>query len=129
MKENTQLDYSPKLKEAMAEIKAVLKKHDIAAHVLLHEPGYSEYLNAIEPSWSLIRIVDDGIRVRSKLLEDFGGDKEAQHKASEATASLIRHFADVLYRDAEVFESLHAMLIKHWDITYSGGVHTPHRDN
>jgi hypothetical protein len=54
MKKNTQLDYSPELKQAMVEIKAVLKKYDIAAHVLLHEPGFSEYLNAIEPSWSLI---------------------------------------------------------------------------
>jgi hypothetical protein len=30
------MQYSPKLKKAMEEIKAVLNKHDIAASVILH---------------------------------------------------------------------------------------------
>jgi len=123
---NTELNYSPKLKEAMAEIKAILKKHDIAGHVVLHEPGFSEYLLAIEPSWSLLRFDKNQIRFRSKL-EDFTGDRDAQHQASENTVSLIKHFVDVLNRDAGIFEDLHKILLKHWKITHSEGVHTGHR--
>jgi hypothetical protein len=46
------MQYSPKLKTAMAEIKAILKKHDIGAFVILHTPGFSEYVNEISPSYS-----------------------------------------------------------------------------
>lgn len=123
---NSGLVYSPKLKEAMAEIKAILTKHDIAGHVLLHEPGFSEYLLAVEPSWSVLQLIDGGVRIRSKLV-DFNGDKDAQHKASESTASLIRIFADLLERDSILFEKMHDILMEHWDITHTQGIHTPHR--
>jgi hypothetical protein len=125
---NSGLNYSPKLKEAMAEIKAIIIKHDIAAHVLLHEPGFSEYLLEIEPCWSILKLEKKGIRIRSKL-EDFAGDRDAQRKASEDTTSLIRHFADLLARDSEIFEQIYKMLLKHWDITHSKGIHTGHRYN
>lgn len=121
-----ELNYSPTLKEAMAEIKAIIAKHDISGHVILHEPGFSEYFFAIEPSWSLLKIEKNGIRIRSKL-EDFAGNKDAQKKASENTVSLIRHFIDDMVRDTKLFEQIYKMLSKHWDITHSQGIHTPHR--
>lgn len=46
------MQYSPKLKIAMDEIKQVLKKHDIAGFVVLHTPGFTEYLNRVDPSYS-----------------------------------------------------------------------------
>ncbi len=121
------IDYSSHLKEVMAEIKAVLKKHDIAAYILLQKPGFSEYLIAIEPTWSILRIEKNGIRIRSKLADDFAGDIDAKHKADESTASLVRHFADILKRDAKLFEDIHSILLEHWKITHTAGTHTPHR--
>lgn len=125
---DSSLNYSPKLKEAMAEIKAILTRHDIAGHVLLHEPSFSEFLLAIDPSWSILRIQGNNmIRVRSNLQEDYGGDVEAQHRDAVATANLVRHFADMLARDAGVFERLNAILGKHWQIEHGESVTTKDR--
>lgn len=38
------MQYNPKLKKAADEIKLILQKYDIAANVILHTPGHSEYL-------------------------------------------------------------------------------------
>lgn len=126
-KPNTALPYSPHLKEVMSEITAILKKHDIAAYVLLQEPGFSEYLMAIEPSWSVLKLTKNRLNVRSKLAEDFAGDKNAQHHANESTASLVRHFADILRRDAALFEHVYSILLEHWEMTHTTGTHTPHK--
>jgi hypothetical protein len=124
---NTQLPYSPHLKEIMAELIAVLNKYDVAAHVMLQENGFSEYLLSVDPTWSLLRIENNQIRLRSKLVEDFGGDKEAQKHASVCTANMIRQFADVLARDAKVFEELDNYLGQQWDITHTPGEYTNYR--
>ena len=123
------LNYSIKLKEAMAEIKATLKKYDIAGHVVLHEPGFSEYLIEVSPSWSMLKVEGNAIRFRSKLVEDFGGDRAAQIAANTATTSLIRMLADALIRDTNTFEELYSMLLQHWDITHSEGIHTHHQEH
>jgi len=39
---SAKIDYSPKLKEAMAEIKAVLTRHDIAGHELPSATPYPD---------------------------------------------------------------------------------------
>jgi hypothetical protein len=126
-KSNTTLNYSPHLKEIMAEIRAILMKHDIASYILLQEPGFSEYAIAIEPTWSVLQLKKNGIHIRSKLADDFGGDKNAQHEANESTASLVRHFADILARDGKLFEDIHSILLAHWEITHTQGVSTPHK--
>lgn len=46
------MQYSPKLKKAMAEIKAIADKYDIAAIVCLHTPGHGEYLLKVDPLYS-----------------------------------------------------------------------------
>lgn len=119
--------YSPKLKEVMARITAILDAEDIAGYVVLHEPGFSEYRLQVEPSWSVLRLIgDEGIRLRSKL-EDYGGDRERQHLEMEATTNLLRHLADLLPEHAEVFEVLHAKVAELMIVEHTEGVHTPHR--
>jgi hypothetical protein len=64
------MKYSPKLRTAMEEIKAVIKKHDIAGVVVLHTPGYGEHFIKIDPSYSCAKIVtnlkgESGISVKS----------------------------------------------------------------
>lgn len=126
---NTTLNYSPQLKEIMSEIKAVLQKHDVAAYILLHEPGFSEYLISIEPSWSIIRLEKNSVRFRSKLNEDFGGDQDAQLDANTRTANLVCHFSDVLANGAALFGRLEKVLNKTWQIEHSACIHTPDRKN
>lgn len=122
-------NYSPKLKEATARITAILSEGaritailseaDIAGYVVLHEPGF-EYRLQIEPRWSVLRMIgEEGIRRHSKL-EDYGGDRERQHREIEATAKLLRHLADLLPQHAQAFDALHA-------VEHTEAVHTPHR--
>lgn len=44
--------YDPKLKEAMAEIRSICRKHDIAAYCALVSPTHSEFGLEITPTWS-----------------------------------------------------------------------------
>lgn len=73
----------------MEEIKAILAKHDIGAMVVLHTPGYSEFLNKLNPSYSCIIQTGDHIRFRSKLA-DYGGDKKAWERKTTDSLNLLQ---------------------------------------
>jgi hypothetical protein len=68
------MQYSPKLKKAMEEIKSIVKRHDIAAHVVLHTPGHSEFWFEISPSYSCAKLEGDNVRFKAKTA-DFGAIK------------------------------------------------------
>lgn len=120
--------YSDKLKLAMAEIKEVLTRHDIAGHVVLYDEHLSEYLLHVGPTWSVLRIEDGGLRFRSQIAE-FGGDADARRKATELTTGMLRHFADLLMRDWMHFEKMLQSLAEHFVIEHSDPSHTPHREH
>ena len=113
------MQYSPKLKKAMEEIKAVLKKHDIAGSIVLHSPGFSEYLNHIDTSYSCATLESGGIRVRSK-------GRPKQHLAD--TVNMVTHFSETSGRVAMQFFELKALLEKHIDIDETDGSHTSHTE-
>lgn len=48
----------------MPEIIEVLKRHDIAGYIMLHESGYSEFLLHISPRWSVLRFKGQTVRFR-----------------------------------------------------------------
>lgn len=90
------MQYSPKLKEAMEEVKAILKKHDIAAFVVLHDPrGYTEFLNHITPSYSCVKHHPMGFRIRARLEEDFNGDKAKMEYHLNATSNMLNSISTV----------------------------------
>jgi hypothetical protein len=89
------MQYSPKLKKAMEEMKAIIKKYDIAALIILHTPGDSECLNAITPSYSCMKWNGDELRIRAKLKEDFNGDKKAMQEKLQATSNMLRLLSEV----------------------------------
>lgn len=91
------MQYSPKLKKAMQEIKDILSKHDIAGLVVIHEPGHSEFLNKLDPTWSACRINGDRIRVKAKL-EDFAGNVKARNKAIADTSNMLHLLCDTTAR-------------------------------
>jgi hypothetical protein len=88
------MQYSPKLKMAMEEIKKVLKQYDIAGMVVLHEPGHSEYFMDIEPSYSCAKHNGDHVRIRAKLA-DFDGNKEAHRKKVTDTSNMLNLLGEV----------------------------------
>lgn len=118
------MNYSPKLKEVMAEIITVLKRHDIAGHVVLYEPGFSEYLWLIDPSWSVMRFEKEGLRFESRLV-DYGGDKARQQREQEASINMIKHFGDVLINGGAMAKEIERQLKKQIDFEHTEGVHTP----
>lgn len=63
------------LKTAMEEVKTILKKHDIAGHVVLSSGEQCEFLNWIGsdgdgPTWSCLNFIDNGIRLKASASKD-----------------------------------------------------------
>lgn len=110
------MQYSPKLKKAMEEIKAILKKHDIAGSVILHTPGFSEYLNHIEPSYSLMWFENGRCRIKAK--------KDNKHLAD--TVNMIHHFGTISGQQALAYMDLEDQLKAQMDIDHGPGNHTDH---
>lgn len=107
------MQYSPKLKKAMEEIKTIVKKHDIAAFVVLHdEKGFSEYLNAVSPSYSCAVCSDEGIRFRLKGSEV---GKERAKEIAAGTFNMVTHFADMIGKHAMVYIEAQELLKSKWD--------------
>lgn len=80
------MQYSPKLKKAMSEMQAVADKYDIAAIIVLHTPGHSEYLMKLDPSYSCARILPNcqGLGFHTK-----GLPPEKQQQLCRDTANML----------------------------------------
>lgn len=89
------MQYSPKLKKAMEDIKSILKKYDIAGMVILHTPGNSEYFIELNPSYSCAKSNGDSVRIKAKLQEDFHGDKQAREKNVADTTNMFSLLSEV----------------------------------
>jgi len=102
------MQYSPILKIAMVEIQAILQKHDIAGFVVIHTPGFSEYLNQVSPSYSCAKIENRDIRFKVKASE-VGGPEKA-HAIANDTFNMVTHFADMLGSHAILYMDAQEML-------------------
>jgi hypothetical protein len=105
------MQYNPKLKQAMEEIKKIIKENDIAAFVLLHTPGHSEFLNAVSTSYSCAKIEDGEIKFRIKTAEV---GKEKAKALAEGTYNMITHFRDQLTIHASLYIDAYEFLKDHW---------------
>ncbi|RDY57697.1 hypothetical protein [Flagellimonas nanhaiensis] len=102
-----------KLKTAAEEIKDILRKHDIAASIVLHTPGHGEYLNHILTSYSCAyQYQDDSIHFYSKK-KDFKSVEE-QAKQQGETANMLHILSKLT---GENFMMLHSMSEKFDSIT------------
>jgi hypothetical protein len=120
------MKYSPKLKTAMERIKAICKEYDIAASIVLHTPGFSEYLLKVDTTYSCAKFEGDFLRIKAKLEEDFQGDKQAWNKKVSDTVNMFTHFTDVngntFLNTTKILEEL----AKKIDIENSKGNHSSH---
>jgi hypothetical protein len=117
------MQYSPKLKKAMEEIKKILSDNDIAAFVVLHTPGFSEYLNNIETSYSCAKLNSDGITFRLKQAEV---GKEKAQQIAEGTFNMITHFADTIAMNVMVYMEAQKFLKEKWQGQEFRGGHSSH---
>jgi hypothetical protein len=112
------MQYSPKCKMAMEEVKAVLKKYDLAGVAILADgKGFSEFLNKVDPSWSaaFIQHTAEGQAVRFRVKQKEVGKEKAQ-ELTQDTYRMIEHFADQLGRHSLVYFNLLDMLREHIEI-------------
>ena len=118
------MQYSPKLKKAMEEIKEVAKKYDIAAFVVLNDgDGFSEYLNAVTPSYSCASLMEGGIRFRLKSAEV---GKERAKQMAEGTYNMVTHFADMISKHAIMYIDAQKFLKDKWGGEEFPGNETSH---
>lgn len=84
------MQYSPKLKKAAEDIKKILKENDIAGVVILHTPGYGEYVLNLSPTYSCVKVSPQGeIRARAKLQEDFNGNEKEWEETVKNTSNML----------------------------------------
>lgn len=96
----------------MEGIKAILQREDIAAFVVLNDgEGFSEYLNAVSPSYSCASVQESGIRFRLKGSEV---GKERAQKIAEGTFNMVTHFADMIGKHALMYIEAQKFLKEKW---------------
>lgn len=124
MKANEPLKPDPQLLAAMAEIKAILKKYDAAALVLLGSATHMEYMWELDPTWSCIktRVVPESndLEIRVTANNELYPDAAQKKLAVERSVGLFIGFADALkdrVHDMEtIVKALSAKLgdVLHW---------------
>lgn len=108
----------------MEQIKKLVKENDIAAFVVLHdEKGFSEYLNAVSPSYSCALVQEDGIRFRLKGSEV---GKDRAKVIAEGTYNMVTHFADMIGKHALMYIDAQKLLKEKWGGEEFGGGETSH---
>lgn len=122
----------PKLKEAMAEIFGVLKKHDIAGQVTLVSKTHSEFRSKIDPTWSCASFEDfqDGMAIRFKIKKADVPDKEQRRQIAEWTLHILAQIRDLNAQNFLAFDGSlteFAKFVKFDHKPHSG--FEKHRDN
>lgn len=121
--------YDPKLKEAAAEIKAILKKHDIGGYVTLMSETHAEFVMEITPTWSCAywEDRDEGmLRFKAKTKE-LG--KEKAQKLVEGTCHMIFQMRDLCAQGFSHAEKMCGLLSTQVDIEHKPFSNfTPHRE-
>lgn len=118
------MKYSPKLKIALAEIKEVLDRHDIAGMIVLHTPGFSEYLLKLNASYSGAVLDQSGnLRVRIKT-EDFDGDKGKRDQVLKDTVNLFHHLSNTSGNLSIKLLEISEDLDKHTGAEHNGSGHS-----
>ncbi len=110
----------------MERIKAILKEYDLGASIVLHTPGFSEFLLKVDPSYSCVKTNGDEIRIKTRLQEDYNGDKKLRDKAIEDSVNMIGHFGDVNGKTALMFFELMDRIKKEIDVEETGGNMSSH---
>lgn len=114
------MQYHPKLKKAIAEIKTILDREDIAGCVILHAPQFSEFLLKIDPSYSCARFEGDHLRVKAKLKEDFNGDKIAWEQKVRDTSNMLHHLSGITGKTAISLHQISSVVDNAVNATHDG---------
>lgn len=110
-------EFDPKLKEAMEEIDAIMKKYDIGGFVHLTSMSHAEYKLYLEPTWSMASYEEASGQVvlRFKF-------RKAKHDQCNSTAHMIYSTRDMCGYTFTFLENIARQLEKQIEVE-----HKPHR--
>ena len=114
----------PRLKKAMAEIRALCRRYDLGGQITLVSKSHAEFAYFF-PTWSVVQPEkgpegQEGIRVRS--FKEYYPSAEAQQKAMEESLHCLYQIRDLAGQAFLAFESLTAEVEKRCGFTIE---HTP----
>jgi hypothetical protein len=109
---------NPILSTAMGEIKSILEKHDIAAHVILSSGEQCEYLSFVcadghGPSWSCLYSVPGGVRFKSKASID-----HKERFKMNSTVKMLFSIRELMIEQLSRFFQITEMLENEMDIEH-----------
>lgn len=123
---NHNMPYDPKLKEAMAEIKAICDKHDVGGFITLVSQTHSEFRLELAPSWSGLKWEEEGIRFRVKAKE-LG--KEVARKVAGETCHLVYQLRDRCAQTFMHMDKLTKQIEEHLNVDHKIEGPYEHHDN
>lgn len=113
---------APEHTQALDEIKAVLRKHDLAGLIIITGPAavpsdlpdITSFLCEVSPTWSCARIDEtpQGTAIRIRSLRADYPSLEAQKECMQRTASMIFGFHHQSQRNQEAMMQLLALLAR-----------------
>lgn len=112
----------PTLQQAMEEIKAILRKHDVAAVVLLSSPKHMEFLYGLTPTWSCAKLEphpDGGEAIRIRSSRDEYVSEDAQRQCLEYTIGMFMGFFSLLKQAEDQMLNITALLGQHFDVEHT----------
>lgn len=89
-------ELSPKMQMVTAELKEVLARYDVAAVVVLHEPGAVNYFLKVDPSYSLATMKNDKMALAPAPLNLLNPD--AVPELAAQTVNMFRNLASMTQR-------------------------------
>jgi hypothetical protein len=105
--------HDPRLKAAIAEIIAVIEKHDVAAIVAIAVPDQLEYIVHPQASWNCIEVNEHELRVNSMRFP-----KEEREARVKGTASILIGLQRISEYFSTEFSKAVTMLGEHFDISH-----------
>lgn len=84
----TQPQHSDNLRAAHKEIKKVLDKYNVSGVCVMFEPGFTELVIKIDPSWSVVSVTPDNILKITPPLVDESNPNASKEKIA-ATVNML----------------------------------------
>lgn len=114
------MNFDPKLKNAVMEIEAVMRKYDIGGTVSLTSQTHGEYLFVLDPTWTIIKQIPEkqGMKLHLRSMRKEFPSEEAQRKANELTAHLIFSQRDIAAHTLRQLGIIEDMLKSKWTIDH-----------
>lgn len=116
------MQYSPKLKRLTGQIRKVLKDNDVAGVVVLHTPGFGEFVLELTPSYSSLEWDKAAgiVTIKGKAVR-FNGDIKKRDEAIVNTLNMLNILAQLTGEHSLQLMNLSETADKAWNGEHGTG--------